>query len=130
MLLILNDHTGGPKVIVTPPSQYVEVTHSVMLIATASGIGVENFSYQWQREGKIIKNETKSVLLINNVIKKSSKYHSYSCIVTNEYGNSSVSNTVKLLVRSKLSSYYTCVSIIYVYRCIAVLLCKLILMRE
>ena len=113
-MLILNDHTGGPKVTVTPSRQYVEVTRSVMLIAIASGIGVKNFSYQWQRDRKIIKNETKSVLLINNVIKKSSKYHRYSCIVTNEYGDSSVSNTVRLLVRSKLSSYCTCVSIIYI----------------
>ena len=87
-----------------------------MFIATASGIGVENFSYQWQREGKIIKNETKSALLINNVLKKSR----YRCIVTNEYGDSAVSNAVRVFVRGKLSSYCACVSIIYVHTCIAI----------
>ena len=72
-----------------------------MLLATASGIGVENFTYQWQRRDNAIRGENKSVLFINNVSKKSSRYHTYSCIVRNMDGNSAMSNSVKLFVRSK-----------------------------
>ena len=72
-----------------------------MLIATASGIGVENFTYQWQRGNQIIKGETKPVLLIRNVLRKSLRYHTYSCTVRNKDGNSAMSNSANLFVRSK-----------------------------
>ena len=90
-----------PKITVAPSSQRVKVTHNVMLIATASGIGVENFTYQWQRGNHIIKGETKPILLIYNVLRKSSRYHTYSCIVRNKDGNSAMSNSAKLFVSSK-----------------------------
>ena len=85
----------------TPSRQRVEVTHNAMLIATASGIGVENFTYQWQRGNNTIKGETTPVLFIYNVLKKSSRYHTYRCIVSNMYGNYAMSNSAKLFVSSK-----------------------------
>ena len=96
---------GAPKVTVTPSSQRVEVTDNVMLIATPSGIGIENFIYQWYRRDYSIKGGNKPVLFIYNVPKRSSKYHTYSCVVWDVVGNSAVSNSVKLFVSSK----YICV---------------------
>ena len=90
-----------PKVTVTPSIQRVEVMDNVMLIARASGIGVENFTYQWYRRDDSIEGGNKSVLFIYNVPKRSSKYHTYSCVVWNMVGNSAMSNIVKLFVRSK-----------------------------
>ena len=72
-----------------------------MLVAIASGIGVENFTYQWLRRNNTIKGETKPVLLIYNVLKKSSRYHTYNCIVRNRDGNSAMSNSANLFVSSK-----------------------------
>ena len=101
IIFVFIDTIGTPKVTVAPSRQRVEVTHNAMLIATASGIGVENFTYQWLRRSYIIKGETKPVLLIYNVLKKSSRYHTYSCIVRNRDGNSATSNSVNLFVSSK-----------------------------
>ena len=85
----------------TASSEMVEVTSSVMLIANASGVGVRNFEYQWQRANKIIEGETKPFLLINNILKKSPRFHIYRCSVSDKYGNTAVSNSVSLLVSSK-----------------------------
>lgn len=93
--------TGQPEVKVTASSRTVEVTHSVVLIANASGMGVKNFKYQWQRANKIIEGETKPFLVINNILKKSPRFHTYKCNVSNEYGNTAVSNSFSLVVISK-----------------------------
>jgi len=62
-----------------------------MFTAKVSGVGKENFSYQWRHNGEDINGETKNILTIDSV----SKDHSgnYECVVMNEYGDSSTSTT-------------------------------------
>ena len=107
---------GRPKVTVTPSSRVVEVTQSIVLIATACGIG-RKFSYTWYRTNQFIEGEIKPFLLINDIAKKNSIFHSYHCRVTDEYGNNATSNSVRLFVTSKLCIVYVCS---YVFYCIYV----------
>ena len=84
-----------------PYSQSAEVTHTAMFTTTVSGVGVENFTYQWRHNGAIITGETRDTLMITNVMKSNSG--DYECIVTNEYGDSDTSDVVVLMVTSELS---------------------------
>ena len=84
----------------TPSSQSVEVTHTAMFTTTVSGVGVENFMYQWRHNGTIITGETGDTLMITNVMESDSG--DYECIVTNEYGDSDTSDVVVLMVTSEL----------------------------
>jgi len=90
---------------VTPSSQNVEMTHFATFTATVSGVGVENFRYQWRHNGIYISGNT-GTLLITNV----NRHHSgeYWCIVTNQYGDRVISNKVYLTILSKfiLSSLF------------------------
>jgi len=63
-----------------PSSQSVEVTHTAMFTTTVSGVGVENFMYQWRHNGTIIGGETGDTLVITNVMESDSG--DYECIVT------------------------------------------------
>jgi len=86
---------------VTPSSQSIEVTHTAMFTTTVSGVGVENFMYQWRHNGTIIiSEETGDTLMITNVMESDSG--DYECIVTNEYGDNDRSNVVVLMVTSEL----------------------------
>ena len=71
-------------------SQSVEVTHTAMFTTTVSGVGVENFMYQWRHNGTNITDEINDTLIITNVM--TSDIGEYECIVTNEYGDSDVSS--------------------------------------
>ena len=86
--------TGLPELTIDPLSQSAELTCSAMFTAIVSGVGKENFSYQWKHNGEDINGETKNKLTIDGV----SKDHSgtYECVVMNEYGDSSTS-TVSVL---------------------------------
>ena len=79
---------------VTPYKQTVEVTHSAKFSTIVRGVGAENFAYQWRHNKINIAGETGDTLLINTV----SRHHRgiYDCIVTNEYGEYSISNKAKL----------------------------------
>ena len=79
-------------------SQSVEVTLSAKFIATIKGVGP--FTYQWRRGRHNISNEVLSTFIINKVSVKDTGY--YRCYVTNNYGNSVLSNRVFLQVISKL----------------------------
>ena len=92
--------TGLPEVTVTPSSQSVEITHTAMFTTTVSGVGVENFMYQWRHNGTIITGETGDTLMITNVMKSDSGY--YECIVTNQYGDHAISKKAYLSILSKL----------------------------
>jgi len=85
---------------VTPSSQSVEVTQTAMFTTTVSGVGVENFMYQWRYNGTIISGETGDTLMITNVMESDSG--DYECIVTNQYGDSDTSDVVVLIVTSEL----------------------------
>ena len=89
--------TGLPKVTVTPTSLSVEVSQTVKLTATVSGVGKESFTYQWNQNAVDIQGESArgSTLSIKCVTK--SHGGSYECIVSNEYGDSDRS-TAKLTV--------------------------------
>ena len=82
-------------------SQSVEVTQTAMFTTTVSGVGMENFMYQWRHNGAIITGETEDTLVITNVTESDSG--DYECIVTNEYGDSDTSDVVVLMVTSELS---------------------------
>ena len=82
-----------------PSSQSVEVTHTAMFTATGSGVGVENFMYQWRHNGTIIAGETGDTLIIRNVMESDSG--DYECSVANKYGDSSTSDVVVLIVISE-----------------------------
>ena len=84
-----------------PSRQSVEVTHTAMFTTTVSGVGVENFVYQWRHNGAIISGESGHTLMIVNLLQSDSG--DYECIVTNEYGDSDTSNVVVLMVTSELS---------------------------
>jgi len=83
-------YTGLPKVTVDPPSQSVEVTHTVKFTTTVSGVGKDNFSYQWRHNGIDIEGKTEDTLNIDDVTESSSGI--YECEVTNEYGDTNVSS--------------------------------------
>jgi len=86
-------------VTVDPPSQSVEVTDTVKFTATTSGVGKENYSYQWRHNGEDIAGETSITLTIDSV----TDHHSgtYECVVKNVYGDC-VTSTAKL--SEKISS--------------------------
>ena len=84
-----------------PSSQSVEVTHTAMFTTTVSGVGMENFMYQWRHNRPIITGETGDTLMITDVMESDSG--DYQCIVTNEYGDSDTSDVVVLMVTSELS---------------------------
>ena len=89
-----------PNVTVTPFYQSVEVTDEVVFTAVAEGVGIENFKYQWKKGDKNITGKTyNNTLILRNV--NESHSDSYACYVTNEYGDSAVSNVVLLYVTSK-----------------------------
>ena len=98
-------YTGLPKVTVDPPSQSVEVTHSVKFTNTVSGVGKDNFSYQWRHNGEDIKGKTKDTFNIDDVVENSSGI--YECVVTNEYGDTNVSSgELSELITNKVSAKF------------------------
>jgi len=91
--------TGLPEVTVTPSSQSVEVTCFATFATTVSGVGMENFTYQWRHNGINITGETRDTLMITNVMESDSG--DYECIVTNQCGDSDTSDVVVLMVTSE-----------------------------
>jgi len=85
-------------VTITSSSQSVEVTHTAIFTTTVSGVGVENFMYQWMHNKRIITGETGDTLMITNVMESDSG--AYECIITNSYGDVTFSNQEYLTVTS------------------------------
>ena len=90
---------GLPTVTVTPIYQIVEVTNEAVFMADADGVGLESFTYQWKKGNESITEGINSTLILTNVNENHS--HNYACYVSNEYGDSVVSNSVFLYVTSK-----------------------------
>jgi len=82
-----------------PSSQSVEVTTTAVFHTTVSGVGKNNFSYQWRYNGKKIRNASEKYLYIQNVMEHDSG--NYQCIISNECGDSSASKIVVLFVTSE-----------------------------
>ena len=91
--------TGLPTVILTPSSQTVEVTFTAKFNTIVSGVGSEDFTYQWFHNGTIISDENGRSLVITNVTE--SKSGKYECIVSNYYNNTAISEAATLTVTSK-----------------------------
>ena len=72
-----------------PSSQSVEVTHNATFVTMVTGVGSNNFTYQWRHNGTIISGETGDTLNITNLM--SSDSGTYSCTVMNQYGDSDLS---------------------------------------
>ena len=75
---------------VIPSSQSAEVTHNATFTAIITGVGSNNFTYQWKHNGTIINGETGDVLIITNLLPHNSGV--YSCTVMNQYGDSDSSS--------------------------------------
>ena len=80
-----------------PQNQSVEITHTARFIIKVKGVGP--FNYQWKRGIHNLDNQVYSTLVINNVSAKDQDY--YRCNVTNNYGDSVLSNRVFLQVTSE-----------------------------
>ena len=89
-------YIGLPSVTVTPTMQTAEVTLTVVFTATVTGVGP--FNYQWQKGNQILTNETRNTYIIRNASQEDEEY--YRCQVTNNFGNSAVSNIASLQVAS------------------------------
>ena len=85
-----------------PSSQSVEVTHNATFTTMVTGVGSNNFTYQWRHNGTIIIGETGDTLVITNVMESNSG--EYECIVDNQLGDTNSSNVVILTVTSELTT--------------------------
>ena len=86
-----------------PSSQSVtvELTFTATFTTMVTGVGSNNFTYQWRHNGTIISGETDDTLMITNVMDSDSG--EYQCIVTNQFGDNDTSNVVVLIVTSELT---------------------------
>ena len=55
-----------------------------------------NFTYQWKHNGLFITKQNGTTLTITNIMERDGG--NYSCLVTNMYGNTMLSNVVTLIV--------------------------------
>ena len=85
-----------PKVTVTSSALPVEASQTVVFTAVVTGIGP--FYYQWQRGNVNITGEIEPTFTIDDVSENDQA--NYSCYVSNNYGDSVVSNIVTLQVTS------------------------------
>lgn len=89
------DDTGLPGVTVILSSKKVEVTHTANFTAVVTGVGSNNFTYQWRHNKTIISVETGDTLIIRNLMPNNTGV--YNCTVMNQYGDSN-SSSVSLTV--------------------------------
>ena len=91
---------GRPKVKISAiPSNKVNITDKVTFYANASGIGMENFIYQWIHNDRIVSEGLhKSKYTVTQVKKHHNGY--YRCNVSNPYNDTKSSNVVNLKVLS------------------------------
>ena len=82
-------------------SQSVEVTLTATFTTMVTGVGSNNFTYQWRHNGTIISRETEDTLMITNVMESDSG--EYECIITNQFGDTNTSTVVMLMVTSELT---------------------------
>ena len=80
------------------PSNEVFLDSSVTLIANASGFGLENFTYEWIHNNKIILTTVNNTFNIKSV--KRNDGGNYKCIVKNAYGDEAESDIITLEIIS------------------------------
>ena len=90
---------------ITPTNNTIGERGMAKFIATASGINMNNFTYQWKKKGiSKLPNKVSDVGGISLTIPYLSKLDEgqYYCIVTNEWSRSVESNYVKLTVEGTI----------------------------
>ena len=80
-------------------NQSIEVTHNVSFITMVTGVGSDDFTYQWRHNGTIISGETEDTLMITNAMESDSG--DYECIVINQFGDNDTSYVLALMVIRK-----------------------------
>ena len=89
---------GLPEVSIRPPNLSIEVTKSVYLVALPEGVGKKNFRYQWKKGSENVADGNSYALILKDVSEKHTGH--YVCHVSNEYGDSAVSDPVFVNVTS------------------------------
>ena len=79
------DYTGLPTVTVMPPSLSKEVTTTANFTTMVTGVGSDNFTYQWRHNGTIISGATNNTLILTNLMPNNTG--EYNCTVINQYGD-------------------------------------------
>ena len=80
---------------VTPSNQIVEITFTAEFNTIVSGVGSENFKYQWYHNETIINGEIRRNLIISNVTE--SKGGKYKCVVINCCNNTAESEAILMI---------------------------------
>ena len=78
-----------------PSSQSVEVTHTATFVTMVTGVGSDNFTYQWRHNGTIISGETADTLILTKLTLDDTGV--YSCTVMNQYGDSDSSSATLIV---------------------------------
>ena len=81
-----------------PQNLNIEVTTMSYLVALTKGVGRKNFEYQWKKGSENVADGNSYALILKDVSEKHTGY--YVCHVSNEYGDSAISNTVFVIVTS------------------------------
>ena len=89
-------------------SQSVEVTHNVIFTTMVTGVGSNNFTYQWRHNGTIISGETGDTLIISNVTSDAGGV--YKCTIMNQYGDSDSSLVLLFITGMYTKVYIYCIT--------------------
>ena len=74
---------------------------SAKFTTTVSGIGEENFTYQWQHNGEDMSGETGDSFHLDNVTEIEGGL--YQCIVKNQYGDSCMCSAELIVTSEKMT---------------------------
>ena len=93
-------HTDELSISIIPTDVMIVKTGTARLTATASGINMGNFMYQWRKRGSSLPNKVSgvngAVLIIPNLVESDGGV--YYCTVTNEWTNHERSDDITLTV--------------------------------
>jgi len=98
---LLVNHTDQLFISVTPTNPVIGKGGTAQFTATSSGINMRNFVYQWRKIGSSsfpnkVSGVNGAVLTIPDLVESDEGV--YYCTVTNEWGNSFISNDVTLSI--------------------------------
>ena len=87
-----------------PSSQSVEVTHNATFTTMVTGVGSNNFTYQWRHNGTIISGEIGDTLVITTLVSHDTGV--YNCTVMNQYGDSNSASVLLIVTGSYMQYIY------------------------
>ena len=101
--------TDQLSISVSPTNSFIGEGGTAQFTATASGVNMRIFLYQWRKKHDRLPNKVsgvnRAVLIIPNLVE--SDEGMYYCTVTNEWGNSVNSGDVTLSVKGMICNSYT-----------------------